>query len=77
MTDKIKKTVKRKSFKEELKDDVQSEVLEEAILEATIPVSKTGLVLGGLGLLFEGKHLTNHSSRPLTRQLNSSVMSIA
>jgi len=55
MTDKIKKTVKRKSFKEELKDDVQSEVLEEAILEATIPVSKTGLVLGGLGLLFEGK----------------------
>lgn len=53
MVDKIKKTtVKRKSLKDDLQEDVQSEAIEEVILESTIPVSKTGLILGGLGLFF-------------------------
>jgi hypothetical protein len=49
------KQTRKSNFKEELEEELEEEataVAIEQITEITIPISKTGLVFGGIGLFF-------------------------
>lgn len=45
------KQTKKSNFKEELEEEATAVAIEQ-IAEITVPISKTGLALGGIGLLF-------------------------